>query len=409
MARKTSKTKPTVTKANPEAEDAVIEAENVETPAEDIEAAALESEAATETVTESVTETQEPPVEDRLEVGEEAGAPEAAVAETSGPTAAPPAPVVRKAGFVPMVFGGVVAAALGFGAALYVLPNLPAAWLPAPREDITAALTQKLEAQSQEIAALQAMSADRGALEALEARVSDVSGQMSRLAGEIEALKASEDAIARLAARIGALEKAPVATASPLAVEAYQREMEALRAEIGAMTAQAEAKRASAEMTAQEALRRSAMSQILTSLETGSQFGDALQSLSATGVDVPEALAAQAAGVPTVAELSAEFPDVAREALGGARRAEGGEGFGAFLKSQLNVRSLEPREGSDSDAVLSRIEAAVREGRLGDVLAEAAGLPEAARAPLQGWLEAVTARQAATLAAEALRQTVNGN
>ena len=72
-------------------------------------------------------------------------------------------------------------------------------------------------------------------------------------------------------------------------------------------------------------------------------------------------------------------------------------------------RSLEPREGSDSDAVLSRMEAAAREGRLGDALAEAEGLPEAAKAPLQGWLDAVKARQVATLAAEALSQTLNGN
>jgi len=187
--------------------------------------------------------------------------------------------------------------------------------------------------------------------------------------------------------------------------------MDELRAEIGAMTAEAEAKRASAEMTAQEALRRSAMSQILTSLETGSGFAEAIESLSATGVNVPEALVAQAAGVPTVAGLSADFPEAAREALAAARTAEGSEsgGFGAFLKSQLGARSLEPREGTDPDAVLSRMEAAAREGRLGDVMAEAEGLPEEAKAPLQDWLDSAKARQAATEAAEALNQTMNTN
>ncbi|MGB0440740.1 MAG: molybdopterin-binding protein, partial [Paracoccaceae bacterium] len=45
--------------------------------------------------------------------------------------------------------------------------------------------------------------------------------------------------------------------------------------------------------------------------------------------------------------------------------------LGAFLKTQLGARSLEPREGDDPDAVLSRMEAAAREGRFGDVEAEA--------------------------------------
>ena len=337
MARKTTKTKKPTLEAKPETEDAVIEAADVETPAEEVEAI------------EPAPETPEEPSEEIVEAIE----PDATLEETQ--TFTPQTTVVRKGGFVPMVLGGVVAAGIGFGSALYLLPNLPAAWLPSQGENPMEALAQKLEAQSQEIAAMKAELADAGANEALEARVADVSGQVSGLAGEIAALKAPVEAIAELGVRLDALEKAPVANASPVAVEAYQREMDELRAEIGAMTAEAEAKRASAEMTAQEALRRSAMSQILTSLETGSGFAEAIESLSATGVNVPEALVAQAAGVPTVAGLSADFPEAAREALAAARTAEGSEssGFGAFLKSQLGARSLAPREGTDPDAVLS--------------------------------------------------------
>ena len=393
MARKTTQAKKPTLEAKPETEDAVIEAADVETSAEEVEAI------------EPAPEAPEEPSEETVGAIE----PEATSAETQLPIQQ--TTVVRKGGFVPMVLGGVVAAGIGFGSALYLLPNLPAAWLPSQGEDPTEALAQKLEAQSQEIATMKAELADAGANEALEARVADVSGQVSGLAGEIAALKAPVEAIAELAVRLDALEKAPVANASPVAVEAYQREMDELRAEIGAMTAEAEAKRASAEMTAHEALRRSAMSQILTSLETGSGFAEAIESLRATGVNVPEALVAQAAGVPTVAGLSADFPEAAREALAAARTAEGSEsgGFGAFLKSQLGARSLEPREGTDPDAVLSRMEDAAREGRLGDVMAEAEGLPEEAQAPLQDWLDSAKALQAATEAAEALNQTMNTN
>ena len=67
------------------------------------------------------------------------------------------------------------------------------------------------------------------------------------------------------------------------------------------------------------------------------------------------------------------------------------------------------REGTEPDAGVSRMEAAAREGRLGDVMAEAEGLPEEAKAPLQDWLDSAKARQAATEAAEALNQTMNTN
>jgi len=55
------------------------------------------------------------------------------------------------------------------------------------------------------------------------------------------------------------------------------------------------------------------------------------------------------------------------------------------------------------------MEAAASEGRFGDVEAEAEALPEAAKAPLQDWLEAARARRAAVEAAEVLNQQVNSD
>jgi len=165
VARKTTKTKKPTLEAKPETEDAVIEAADVETPAEEVEAI------------EPAPETPEEPSEEIVEAIE----PDATLEETQ--TFTPQTTVVRKGGFVPMVLGGVVAAGIGFGSALYLLPNLPAAWLPSQGENPMEALAQKLEAQSQEIAAMKAELADAGANEALEARVADVSGQVSGLAG----------------------------------------------------------------------------------------------------------------------------------------------------------------------------------------------------------------------------------
>ena len=150
------------------------------------------------------------------------------------------------------------------------------------------------------------------------------------------------------------------------------------------------------------------MSQILTSLETGSGFGEAVEILTAAGVTVPAELGAQADGVPSIETLKDGFAEPARAALATTRKAGGG-GLGGFLKAQLGARSLEPQEGDGADAVLSRVEAAVKEGRLGDALAEAQALPEEAQAPLKDWTDAVKARQAAVEAAEALSQQINSN
>jgi hypothetical protein len=59
---------------------------------------------------------------------------------------------------------------------------------------------------------------------------------------------------------------------------------------------------------------------------------------------------------------------------------------------------LTPREGTDPDAILSRADAAVAEGRITDAIAEAAALPAEGQAALAAWLEQanlyLTAQQA---------------
>ena len=107
------------------------------------------------------------------------------------------------------------------------------------------------------------------------------------------------------------------------------------------------------------------MSRIEGGLETGAPLGAALDDLAdALQSDVPAELADVRDGVATLASLQASFPDYARAALATARRegasgeAEGG--FTAFLRNQLDVRSVAPKDGDSADAVLSRAEAAFK-------------------------------------------------
>ncbi len=112
-----------------------------------------------------------------------------------------------------------------------------------------------------------------------------------------------------------------------------------------------------------------------------------------------------------MAALQDSFPDAARSGLSAARAdiPEGQATITDFLKRQLNVRSVTPREGSDPDAVLSRMQAAVRGGDLGKALTEAEALPEAARSAMAEWLEAAAARKSAQDAAKEMADSLNSN
>jgi hypothetical protein len=236
----------------------------------------------------------------------------------------------------------------------------------------------------------------------------------------IDRLAAVEDQFAALDQRLTDVEKRPMTEgASDAAIAAYERELKALqdtmaaqRAEIETLAQEARSMEGNAEETAKATMLRSALTRIQTAIDSGSGFAPALGDLQAGGVDVPAALSEVAEdGVMSLAQLQSSFPDAARAALAVSRQqaAESGEqsSFSAFLKNQLGTRSLEPREGNDPDAVLSRAEAAAREGRLSDTLAEIEALPEVGRTALAEWTTNVTRRQAAVSAVEALGQELN--
>ena len=74
----------------------------------------------------------------------------------------------------------------------------------------------------------------------------------------------------------------------------------------------------------------------------------------------------------------------------------------SFLRTQTGLRSLTPRDGNDPDAVLSRAEAALTQGRLADALAELDALPDAALPALKDWTATATLRLSAESAVAAL-------
>ena len=101
-------------------------------------------------------------------------------------------------------------------------------------------------------------------------------------------------------------------------------------------------------------------------------------------------------GVATPAELKAEFRPVMNAVIDAEQEPADGSVIDRLMagaKSVVRVRKVshDPRDTS-AEAVVSRIEAALDAGRLGDVIAEAGKLSRQAQAPMEDWLIKVTAR-----------------
>jgi hypothetical protein len=79
----------------------------------------------------------------------------------------------------------------------------------------------------------------------------------------------------------------------------------------------------------------------------------------------------------------------------------------AFLRTQLGTRSLEPQEGDDPDAILSRTEFALNNGRIAEALDELSAMPDAAQPAMTDWIDRAQTRLAALEAGSALAQDLN--
>jgi len=340
-------------------------------------------------------------------------------AATSKPTSSPastsvpePAPKERKRSvFFPMLLGGAIAAGLGFAASEYDVLGT--------RAQSAAELQSAMEAQQARIAELEARVEEPATL---PESLPQVDALREELTASREALSALQSQLAEIDSRLTTVEKQPATGGdNQVAVAAFEREMEALRAsvaeqrsEIESLLDNAQTAEEATAAAAEAARAQTAMTQMNAAISAGRPFEAPLAELQQAGVeDIPETLRESAAGgVVTLANLQARYPDAAREALATARAAvpeEGEGGFGNFLKRQLGARSVAPREGTDADAVLSRAEAAVRDGRLTDALAEIDTLPAPAQDAMAEWLADARGRQAAETAANELSQRLTAN
>ena len=153
-----------------------------------------------------------------------------------------------------------------------------------------------------------------------------------------------------------------------------------------------------------------AVAALQAALDRGVTPDEARQTLEGVGIEAPEALTRE---VPSLDSLQASFPEAARAALRASLRQDSAAGngslFGNFIRAQTGARSVEPREGTDPDAILSRADAAVEEGRIGEAVTEIEALPEPGKTAtaMAEWLAGATAYRDAQAALSDLSAPAN--
>ncbi|WP_141246454.1 COG4223 family protein [Actibacterium ureilyticum] len=347
------------------------------------------------------------------------------------PQPEPVAPAPREssgAGFGALLLGGVLAALIGLGAAKFILPQ---SWLTDQGD--TDALRATVQAQEDRLATLSTGMSDltqtvqdRSGTEALTAQIAEMNDALSgRLDKIAEDVAAQSIWLGEIDERLTTVEKAPLRSSNDASVAAYERELEKMRTALESQQAENDRIAADVSMMADRARSeidaasdrakaletRAAMLRIQAALESGGSFTSALSDLD---TDVPPALSAVAQdGVAALSTLQDAFPAAARDGLQASLHATAGEDpanrVSAFLRGQFGVRSLEPREGDDPDAILSRAEATLNSGDVAGALAEIVMLPPEGQSAMTDWVTAARARLDALAAADDLAETLNIN
>lgn len=385
--------------------------------------------------------------------------PDSAPQDTTPEAEQAPAPLqtapARRGGALWLILGGAIAAAIGFAAARYVIPEGWPIEL-GQREETQAALADLAEADGALSDRLDTMETDlaaqaetgaetRNAVATVEEALATLQGRLDELDAALAARPqspADSATVDELAARVDALEArpAPEAAARELRGEledfsseiaalrerqqslqsrieseidqAVEQALATLRERIAEAEAQAEARAEEAAAEARRSAAQTAIARLEAALETGQPFGPALDDLAAADLEVPETLEAHADGLPGLTELQESFPAAARDGLAAALNATAPDApvtdrIAGFLRSQLGARSLSPREGDDPDAVLSRAQAAVDAGDLGAAMDELDALPQAGRDAMSEWISATRARLDARAAIAELDARLN--
>jgi hypothetical protein len=136
---------------------------------------------------------------------------------------------------------------------------------------------------------------------------------------------------------------------------------------------------------------------IKEALNFGGPYKLALEEISKKEIQIPKALLDNSEGVVTMNYLKTNFPTVAHASLKASLKQSDESGLGGkllgFLKSQVTVRSLDAQEGNSVNAILSRMQVALNNDDLSEVIRQSSDLDKTAKSEIKDWLLLAVKRQ----------------
>ena len=281
-----------------------------------------------------------------------------------------------------MLAGGVIASAAGFAGALYLFFDPQQATLIADMKQQQDALKVQIEAQQNHLAQNRA----------------DNSQKIQEFESALMSLKQAQTDIK---GRIDMLEARPLVT-----IDGEQNtDIQAIIAQLdGRITRLENFTKAPLAPQRQDTTAQRALAQMTAALEAGIPYAGALDALrTQLNIAIPQALSDPAqSGIVTLGVLQGAFDPIARDVLAQSRAQTQSGGVINFIKNQFEVRSLTPRAGTSTDAILSRTQGHLQKGALQAALDELEILPAFELPPLKQWKADATARIAALSALEQL-------
>jgi hypothetical protein len=324
------------------------------------------------------------------------------VFQTSLPPPVQPAAPRGMSGFASGLAGG--ALALLAGAGLQWAGLLPSfggsAEIAALRQQV-AALAEKSGAPA----------VDSGAIESLKSAQTALTQNIESLRADI---LAAGDAQKSISDDVAALKLSGRAGGDPAAIAAMTDKITALQAQIdaakgsgaSAKISEMQAQIAALKQSAGDASGASNVAQAIAAaglkaaIDRGGSFANELETFATVApasVELEQLKNLAASGVPSKAELSAEFGKAADAMLAAAQPVDPNAGLIARLtasaKSLVRSRPVGAVEGDAPEALVARMEVAVNKGDLDAALAEAGKLPDAPRAAGIEYIGRLTARR----------------
>ncbi len=286
--------------------------------------------------------------------------------------------------------------------------------LAAQRKDLTQEIDTRITASAE------AAEAARAGTQRIDREVAALRAEANRMAARLDQLKTAADQL-----EIGLKAVREDAASTKTALDAARTELAAQvkaaakPADVAAAVTPVAQRIAKLETSVDgvlkaEADRKSNAERIVLSLELGNlkrtlerglpyekELAE-VRKVAGSRIDLAPLARYQATGVPTLSDLAESFRPIANAILD----AEAEQGDATVLdrlmsgaKTLVRVRKTSHEAGDTStEAMLSRMETAVKDGRLALVLSEAKKLPAKAQAPAKDWLAKVEARNAVDVA-----------